>query len=150
MARAIEPDADESRLAPAEGARLAQATGASLRVVTVLDPEGFGWPGFTLDRPGDRTMLEEARERAHKSLHDALEEIARPDSVTAEVIESDPVDVLVRESGGLDLLVRGSRGYGLVRQVLLGGVAGKLVDEAACPVLVYPRVAVDREPAAVG
>jgi len=38
-------------------------------------------------------------------------------------------------------MVCGSRGYGLVRQVLLGGVSMRLVRAAACPVVVTPRSA---------
>jgi nucleotide-binding universal stress UspA family protein len=38
-------------------------------------------------------------------------------------------------------MVCGSRGYGLVRQVLLGGVSTRLVRTAACPVVVTPRSA---------
>ena len=33
----------------------------------------------------------------------------------------------------------GSRGYGPLRAVLLGSVSGRLVREAACPVIVVPR-----------
>jgi nucleotide-binding universal stress UspA family protein len=39
----------------------------------------------------------------------------------------------------LDLLVTGSRGYGPVRAVVLGGVTGRLVREAACPLVIVPR-----------
>ena len=38
-----------------------------------------------------------------------------------------------------DLLVLGSRGYGPRRAVLLGGVSGRVVRRAACPVIVVPR-----------
>jgi nucleotide-binding universal stress UspA family protein len=33
----------------------------------------------------------------------------------------------------------GSRGYGPLRAVLLGGVAGRVLRDAACTVLVVPR-----------
>jgi hypothetical protein len=36
-------------------------------------------------------------------------------------------------------MIVGSRGYGPYRAVLLGSVSGRLVREAACPVLVVPR-----------
>ena len=35
----------------------------------------------------------------------------------------------------------GSRGYGPLHSVLVGGVAGRVVRDAACPVLVLPRKA---------
>ena len=51
--------------------------------------------------------------------------------------------ILADESSRLDLVVCGSRGYGLVRQVLLGGVSTRLVRMAVCPVVVTPRSALD-------
>ena len=41
----------------------------------------------------------------------------------------------------LDVLVMGSRGYGPLHAVLVGGVAGRVVRDAACPVIVLPRKA---------
>jgi nucleotide-binding universal stress UspA family protein len=55
---------------------------------------------------------------------------------------ADPGDAateLVERSRELDLLVVGSRGYGPVRHALLGSVTQKLMQAAACPVLVVPR-----------
>ena len=51
----------------------------------------------------------------------------------------DAGEVLLRISDHVDLMVSGSRGYGPVRSVLLGSVSRRLVDDAACPVLVVPR-----------
>jgi Universal stress protein family len=42
-------------------------------------------------------------------------------------------------SGTLDLLVTGSRGYGPLRAVMVGGVTGRVMHDAACPVVVIPR-----------
>ena len=39
------------------------------------------------------------------------------------------------------MLLVGSRGYGPMHSVLVGGVAGRVVREAACPVIVLPRKA---------
>ena len=55
--------------------------------------------------------------------------------------------LLVQALGGLlaqrdfDLLFIGSRGYGPLRAVMVGGVSGRLVREAACLVVVFPRSA---------
>ena len=53
--------------------------------------------------------------------------------------ENDPADVLIERSHEVDLLVIGSRGYGPLRSVLLGGVSGRVIRDAACPVIVVPR-----------
>ena len=55
------------------------------------------------------------------------------------MIVGDPVRELAAQSGSADLMVVGSRGYGPLRAVLLGSVSGRLVREAACPVIVVPR-----------
>ena len=47
--------------------------------------------------------------------------------------------LLVERSHDLDLLVIGSRGYGPLHSVLLGGVSGRVIRDAACPVIVVPR-----------
>jgi nucleotide-binding universal stress UspA family protein len=51
----------------------------------------------------------------------------------------DPAEEIARRSADLDLLVTGSRGYGPLRAVLAGGVSGRLLRAASCPVLVVPR-----------
>jgi nucleotide-binding universal stress UspA family protein len=50
-----------------------------------------------------------------------------------------PEPQLADQSPHADLFVVGSRGYGPHRRVLLGSVSGRLVRNAACPVLVVPR-----------
>jgi nucleotide-binding universal stress UspA family protein len=50
-----------------------------------------------------------------------------------------PADVLVGMSEMVDILVVGSRGYGPLKAVLLGGVSGRVIRSAACPVVVVPR-----------
>ena len=50
-------------------------------------------------------------------------------------------EILAEASEQLDLLVLGSRGYGPLHSVVVGGVAGRVVREAACPVIVLPRKA---------
>ena len=56
-----------------------------------------------------------------------------------EIVVDEPVRALVAASARVDLLVMGSRGLGARRAVILGSVSRKLVDQAACPVLVIPR-----------
>jgi Universal stress protein family len=41
------------------------------------------------------------------------------------------------------MLLVGSRGYGPLLSVIVGGVAGRVVREAACPVIVFPRGALN-------
>jgi hypothetical protein len=64
-----------------------------------------------------------------------------PKDVWAEpaFLHGDPAQQLAMESEVADLLVIGSRGYGPMKSVLLGGVSGKIVRTAACPVLIVPH-----------
>jgi nucleotide-binding universal stress UspA family protein len=54
-------------------------------------------------------------------------------------LEGDPAERLIAASEKLDLLVTGSRGYGPLRAVLAGGVSGRVIRGAHCPVIVVPR-----------
>lgn len=77
-------------------------------------------------------------------LRDDLEKVleaALPASVDANrvVLDGDPAGRLIERSSNLGVLVIGSRGYGPLRSVLLGGVSGRVIRDAACPVIVVPR-----------
>src|SRR3954447_22685724 len=64
-----------------------------------------------------------------------------PADVPAEAVRlaGSPADALADYSEAIDLLVTGSRGYGPLHAVLAGGVAGRLVRLAQCPLIVVPR-----------
>ena len=59
--------------------------------------------------------------------------------IEPDVSVGDPAEFLIAASEQLDLLICGSRGYGPARAVLLGGVSGRVVNEARCPVIVLAR-----------
>lgn len=57
----------------------------------------------------------------------------------ASLEAGDPAEEIARRSADFDLLVTGSRGYGPLRSVLAGGVSGRLLRAARCPLIVVPR-----------
>jgi nucleotide-binding universal stress UspA family protein len=57
----------------------------------------------------------------------------------AACLEGEPSERLIAASEKLDLLIVGSRGYGPLRAVLTGGVSGRVIRGAHCPVIVVPR-----------
>jgi nucleotide-binding universal stress UspA family protein len=74
-----------------------------------------------------------------QELRDAVAAVAGDLDVDIDILVNEPADGLVAASEQVDLLVMGSRGLGPKRAVVLGSVSRKVVDRAACPVLVLPR-----------
>ena len=95
------------------------------------------------DTPPDSVLMtsynDTLRERAGRELESAMATIDAEFGAEAEFTVGDAAHVLAEASEQLDLLLVGSRGYGPMRAVMVGGVAGRLVREAACPVIVVPR-----------
>jgi nucleotide-binding universal stress UspA family protein len=117
---------------------LAHSGRAALCVVSVVDADGA-----QLMPRVDADALRADRERA---LHSALRGLANTVAVDGVVLEGDPVTCLLEQAaGGVDLIVIGSRGFGLARQVALGSVSSRLVEDSLVPVLVVPRGG-DRDP----
>ena len=119
--------------------RLAVATGARLRVIRVFLPLAFDTPPDSVLMGGMASYNDTVHERATRELESAIATIDAEPGVEAEFTVGDPGKLLAEASEQLDLLVVGSRGYGPMHAVMVGGVAGRLVREAACPVIVVPR-----------
>jgi nucleotide-binding universal stress UspA family protein len=120
----------ESSAALAAAGELALQLGADLELIRAYAPGGLA-----LDPElRDGLMAPARRDLAH-----AL--AAVPPGVTAHpaLLEEAPARALAERSQALDLLVLGSRGHGPARSVALGGVSGRLIRRAACPVIVVPR-----------
>ena len=121
---------DEAAAALRGAVDLAQALGAQLEVIRAFAPG--------VAQVDDQVIADlELAARTH--LDESVG--ALPPALNADrvFVEEDPADVLIRRSQELDLLVIGSRGYGPLHAVLLGGVSGRVIRAAACPVLVIPR-----------
>jgi hypothetical protein len=67
------------------------------------------------------------------------------DAVGKAVVGS-PVDTRVELTHRVDLPAVGSLRVGPMRRILVGSTAARLIREAACPVLVFPRGAATGEP----
>jgi nucleotide-binding universal stress UspA family protein len=141
----------ESREALDRARELAEAAGATLRVVAVHEPDALFGHGTSVNAEY-RVSLESDRARLEGALSEALE--ALPSSVRAQgtMLSGSVADVLAAEAEkGVDLLVVGSRGYGPLMRAMVGGVSARLMHLSPCPVLVLPRRALegrDRQPEA--
>jgi nucleotide-binding universal stress UspA family protein len=127
----------EAQDAVALAARLAGAVHAPLRVLSAVQLPPPEHPMFAALGIGYEDFCRAQRRDAE---HIARHAVAGLDVQTEIVIEvGDPVARLTEASRDLDLLVVGSRRYGPLRRALLGSVSARLVDHAACPVLIVPR-----------
>jgi len=123
----------ESADAESRALELAQRLGASLVVLTVVDPRG-------LRRPGQPTLrVDQARALRERQVT-ALVEQARDLGITASFLvwDGDPGSTVVAaiEAEGADLAIVGRRGRGRLERAVLGSVSDHVVRHAACPVLV--------------
>jgi nucleotide-binding universal stress UspA family protein len=85
--------------------------------------------------------LDALRQEVEQHVRDSLAEAAATLPAGTETVlrSGDAAQALIERTEQLDLLVTGSRGYGPLRSVLVGGVSGKLIRDAHCPVIVVPR-----------
>jgi Universal stress protein UspA and related nucleotide-binding proteins len=110
----------------------ALATGASLRLLTVVGPVAVvpGSPGYVPVEPPD----------ADKVLARGLGKLGPGVEAEGRRLDGPPAPTLAAAcEDDVDLLVVGSRGYGPAMRVILGSVSRELVRSAPCPVLVTPR-----------
>jgi nucleotide-binding universal stress UspA family protein len=125
---------DEAADALAFARRMAEATGARLRLVACLPPQVAEWGRYRYV-PNQLGYEDLARQVADQVLS-----VARPGEDT-EVRDGSVAKALIDISQGVDLLVMGSRSYGPSRRLLLGSVSEAVVRGSHCPVVVLPRSA---------
>jgi len=135
LGRVLPGSVGERLLHGAPCAVLVAPSGFARRERLEIDRIGVGYDG--------RNEAGHARRLAASLAEDlgaALETITvTEDGETKPADPDQAATELVERSRELDLLVVGSRGYGPVRHALLGSVTSKLLQAAACPVLVVPR-----------
>jgi nucleotide-binding universal stress UspA family protein len=134
----------ESALALDAASDIAGRGETTLELIHVLDPAhgtvsrvagGIGYQEILARH--ERADVD--REAAEEHLAGVVAQLPDPDVASFRVVVGDPTRVLAEASEELDLLVCGSRGYGPLHSVLVGGLSGRLIRCAACPVLVTPR-----------
>lgn len=113
---------------------------AEVTVLNVLDPAGAGYGERSAEGPADGGS-DPAKTRATE-LFDAAETLADEHGRTVDtaVVEGPPADAIVRyvEDHDVDGIVMGSRGRSGVSRILLGSVAGTVVQNSPVPVTVVP------------
>jgi nucleotide-binding universal stress UspA family protein len=99
-----------------------------------------GYYGGTAVYPDDPVRTEAAREAVKAETEKVLAGLERPhpEPVTVKAVHGFPVEELIDVSKDADMLVLGSRGAGGFTRLLMGSVAGQVVQHAHCPVLIVP------------
>ena len=139
----------EARLALRCAHMLAARAGATLRILTVLEPipavleRWVPLPGLEGQELIEReAALQRQEQAATDAVSQAVEELIGEVQATPSILRADDtaqalLDAAVADR--VDLLVLGSRGYGPVHRTLLGSVSVAVVRAAPVPVLVLPR-----------
>ena len=110
----------------------------SLTVLAVHEVAASAWTGSPIVYPQDRPEEEKARQAAQEAVTKAVGELdgPGPESVTVRAVSGQPAQALIEASADADLVVVGSRGAGGFANLLTGSVSSKVVNHAACPVVV--------------
>jgi nucleotide-binding universal stress UspA family protein len=129
---------EASASATDEAFELAGRLGASLLVVSVIDPGALLLPGGRF-----RARIDQVRER-REQLAQALVERGHEQGVEVSFLvwTGDPGDMIVEaaQSERADMVLVGSHGRGAVGRFFLGSVSEHVVRHAPCPVLVVRPV----------
>jgi nucleotide-binding universal stress UspA family protein len=128
----------ESEAALTGAVTLARSLGGMLQVIKVLDVLWMGTPAL-MQGPGFVMQPDDLEDRGRRHLTGRVSRLPGDIAAQPQMLTGEPEPLLAEQSENADLFVVGSRGYGPHRAVLLGSVSGRLVRDAACPVLVVPR-----------
>ncbi|KZN23717.1 stress response protein [Haladaptatus sp. R4] len=126
---------EEMRCVLAHAAELAEAHGAELHAVYVVNSSTYASLPMETSWEGVSGMLEEEGESA---LEDARRIVGEYDvSLTTHLLEGPPNKEIVRyaELDDFDLIVMGTHGRGGIDRLLLGSVAERVVRASTVPVL---------------
>ena len=128
----------EAKSAVVAAAKAATALDAELSVIGVLEADLYGSPAMA-GGPSYNLLRQDIEAQVRSDLEAVVAGL--PEGVRGVVacVEGDPAERLIAATEKLELLVIGSRGYGPLRAVLAGGVSGRVIRGAHCPVIVVPR-----------
>jgi nucleotide-binding universal stress UspA family protein len=121
---------------------ISSVSGSELHVLHVGSTKDFHVaPGAEQSFSPRSPSLDEIREKAEKTLEEAVKQVEEAGGAVAEthLRMGDPDDEILRhceEHGDFGLLVMGSRGLGPIKRRLMGSVSESVVRHARCPVLV--------------
>ena len=132
--RLLVPLTDSKHSWPGLEHALSHFSDADITVITVVDPVGAGY--------GERSAEADEEHNTADELFAAAAELAAEYGVGLDTaaVEGRPAETIVAYAAehAIDGIVMGSRGRSGVSRVLLGSVAGTVVQESSVPVTVVP------------
>jgi nucleotide-binding universal stress UspA family protein len=132
-------DSEESREALELAATFATSAHAPLKVITAVHVPPPAHPMFAATGTSYAGWRRDLVEGAEHMAHAAVAALRPETESEVVIVEGDALERLADASRGLDVLLVGSRRFGPVRSALLGGVSTRLIERAACPVVIVPR-----------
>lgn len=130
---------EEAKAALEEAVALAEACGATLRVVRTVEAPVVYREAQWSDPTITQDWVELVTTQARASLDAATDLVDGRVPCVAEVLDGRAGERLAALSAEVDVLVCGSRGHGALARVALGSTSAHLLHHAACPVVVVPR-----------
>jgi nucleotide-binding universal stress UspA family protein len=128
----------EAKAAVDAATEAAAVLGAELTVIGVIEADTYGAPAMS-GGPSYNHLRKDIEAAVRKDLESTAAGLPEGIQRAIACLEGDPAERLIAASEKLDLLIIGSRGYGPLRAVLAGGVSGRVMRGAHCPVIVVPR-----------
>lgn len=131
---------DDSRRAFVHGAALAEASEASVVLLTVIE-ESFPYPElFAWENP-DEEFYRTLRLKALDRMRELIAETGTRLDTEMLVVRGHPRQeiVAVAEDQGADCIVMARHGSGGLKNALLGSTTEAVLRVAPCPVVVLPR-----------
>jgi nucleotide-binding universal stress UspA family protein len=130
---------DAAKETAAHAGALAQATGATLHLLHVIEEFSY-WESFALKTFPSPEVLGELEQSARLALEDLFEDEEQRKTLTVEtrVRHGKPFVEIIRAARELeaDVIVIGSHGQSGLAETLFGSTAERVVKKAPCAVLV--------------
>jgi nucleotide-binding universal stress UspA family protein len=131
---------ENSRPAFMYAAELAEAFGAELTILHIVNSSRLGYPAFEVGVPFDLqgvlNSINESVDKAFQGLVEECKEASCKDTKTASRMGV-PANEIVRfaEEESIELIIMGTHGWTGFRHLILGSTAENVVRTASCPVL---------------
>lgn len=135
---------EESKKAFGPAKELARLTGASVKLLCVVEDPAQALAAYSMDfvpvpMPNLRDeLVNKATDELHSLAKTHFADVTRDSQIVVASTSIAHEIVDISKKSGADLVVMATHGRTGVRRLLIGSVAERVVRESSCPVLVIP------------